>query len=246
MAKLLLIASLIGARGASGLSSAGNLELMHTRRTAPSLSRDGSGREFFVHAGVPIYPHRFEGERKTDEDKHWLITLAADATDAEAALILHEFKPIAQQTHPDMGQVPILAGYLTDAEVQALVSKFAGRIRWVEEDPMSKKIHDDTYLPEGTERRTYPWGITDINADMIRGRGVGVNVFVMDTGVRITHSQFGGRAFAGVDATSGVLEVCDPASTTCAADTNGHWDREKSVRDEKLARMDPWRVRGRF
>jgi len=175
-----------------------------------------------MHAGVPIYPHRFEGERKTDEDKHWLITLAADATDAEAALILHEFNPIAQQTHPDMGQVPILAGYLTDAEVQALVSKFAGRIRWVEEDPMSKKIYDDAYLPEGTERRTYPWGITDINADMIRGRGVGVNVFVMDTGVRITHSQFGGRAFAGVDATSGVLEVCDPASTTCAADTNGH------------------------
>merc|ERR1712039_502639 len=70
-------------------------------------------------------------------------------------------------------------------------------------------------------------GVQYLNADVVRGKGAGVSVYVMDTGIRITHNEFGGRAFAGVDLTNpqnypGTLEVCSPNSTTCANDMHGH------------------------
>merc|ERR1719188_2781875 len=89
---------------------------------------------------------------------------------------------------------------------------------------------DDPVINDGdvrSERRTYPWGIQYLQADACRGRGVGVHVYVQDTGVRITHNEYGGRAFAGVDLTNpatypGTLTVCSPSSTTCADDQHGH------------------------
>ena len=73
----------------------------------------------------------------------------------------------------------------------------------------------------GATSSTYPWNIEDIDAHVVWGRGVGMNVFVLDTGIRITHNEFGGRAFAGVDMSSGSLVVCTPSDTACAADD--HW-----------------------
>merc|ERR1719221_1204413 len=46
----------------------------------------------------------------------------------------------------------------------------------------------------------------------------------MDTGIRSTHEDFGGRAIPTVDsiANQGVVTECDPSDATCAADTRGH------------------------
>ncbi|CAK0846512.1 unnamed protein product [Prorocentrum cordatum] len=89
-------------------------------------------------------------------------------------------------------------------------------------DPYVKKAWEHI-VPEGATRRTYPWGIQDINADVVRGRGAGVNVYVLDTGIRTTHVEFGGRAFAGVDiASTGNFTICSPTDTACAADAHGH------------------------
>jgi len=50
-----------------------------------------------------------------------------------------------------------------------------------------------------------------------------VNVYVLDTGIRTTHTSFGGRAFAGADvATTGSFELCAPSSTSCALDNHWH------------------------
>jgi len=230
MAKLLLIASLFGFRGASGLAAPGNTIWMG--RTTKSLSRDASGREFFMHAGVHIYPHMVDGERipsldgmgssHADAEKHWMVMLQSDAKDVEAALMLHEFTPARAMTHPDLGEVPILSGMLTDGELRELIDRFPGRIIASEEDPYVQRVHEELYDTGVERRRSFPWGIQDINADVVRGRGVGVNVYVLDTGIRTTHSQYGGRAFAGVDMTSSSLVVCAPGSTTCARDYHGH------------------------
>merc|ERR1719188_1801362 len=46
----------------------------------------------------------------------------------------------------------------------------------------------------------------------------------MDTGIRTTHTDFGGRAVPTVDTISsgGSVTECNPSDTTCAADDNGH------------------------
>merc|ERR1719394_892562 len=51
--------------------------------------------------------------------------------------------------------------------------------------------------------------------------GRGVTVFVMDTGIRHSHRDFGGRARSGADASSGSLRECNGAAN-CAGDAQGH------------------------
>merc|ERR1719190_219418 len=65
------------------------------------------------------------------------------------------------------------------------------------------------------------WGLNRIGADQ-RGRaGAGATVFVLDTGVRITHQDFSGRATPALDMTVGdPLECNDDMS--CAGDRQGH------------------------
>mmetsp|Transcript_129566 Transcript_129566/g.361006 ORF Transcript_129566/g.361006 Transcript_129566/m.361006 type:complete len:683 (+) Transcript_129566:100-2148(+) len=74
------------------------------------------------------------------------------------------------------------------------------------------------------------WGIDRI--DSRNGRdgvydngnleGAGVHVYVLDTGIRTTHQDFGGRAIPTLDVTQGRVNVCNPRDTSCAMDRNGH------------------------
>jgi subtilisin family serine protease len=60
--------------------------------------------------------------------------------------------------------------------------------------------------------------------------GKGVHVYVLDTGIRGTHEEFGakrfgtipGRAIPTLDTSRGILEVCSPKNWSCAADGLGH------------------------
>jgi len=73
------------------------------------------------------------------------------------------------------------------------------------------------------------WGLDRID-DLARRDGTygayhdgrGVHVYVVDTGIRTTHSDFGGRAIPTIDTSTGKVEVCDAGDTSCAMDKNGH------------------------
>jgi len=54
------------------------------------------------------------------------------------------------------------------------------------------------------------------------GTGAGVHVYVIDTGVRTTHTDFGGRAIPTYASHDSNENVCSPSDTTCAGDGNGH------------------------
>ena len=51
-------------------------------------------------------------------------------------------------------------------------------------------------------------GLNRIGADQRDRTGSGTNIFILDTGVRTTHSEFGARAASGADVTSGSLMEC--------------------------------------
>merc|ERR1719273_3072878 len=65
------------------------------------------------------------------------------------------------------------------------------------------------------------WGLNRIGADSRVRTGAGTTIFVLDTGVRSSHNDFGGRAASALDMSSGSLRECNGA-VNCAGDSQGH------------------------
>jgi subtilisin family serine protease len=90
------------------------------------------------------------------------------------------------------------------------------------QDPRVKFVEEDSVM-EATVTQTNPpsWGLDRIDETDLplsssysyTTTGAGVNAYIIDTGIRRTHTQFGGRAFIGFDA------VGDGQNTN---DCNGH------------------------
>jgi subtilisin family serine protease len=89
------------------------------------------------------------------------------------------------------------------------------------EDPRVKFVEEDSVMYATVTQTNATWGLDRLNQrDLPLNRtytyattGAGVNAYVIDTGIRRTHTQFGGRAVIGFDA------VGDGQNTN---DCNGH------------------------
>jgi subtilisin family serine protease len=99
---------------------------------------------------------------------------------------------------------------LTEAEAIALSED--PRVLFVEEDSVMEALATQNNPPWGLDRigqRGLPFNSRYTYATT----GAGVNVYIVDTGIRRTHNQFGGRAFSGFAA------INDGRGTN---DCNGH------------------------
>jgi subtilisin family serine protease len=98
------------------------------------------------------------------------------------------------------------------SEQEALKLSQDPRVKFVEEDSVMEATVTQTNPPWGLDRT----GQRDLplnNSYSYTTTGSGVNVYIIDTGIRRTHTQFGGRAFVGFDA------IGDGQNTN---DCNGH------------------------
>jgi len=98
------------------------------------------------------------------------------------------------------------------SEEQALKLSLDPRVKFVEEDSVMEATVTQSNPPWGLDRidqRNLPLSATYAYTTT----GSGVNVYIIDTGIRRTHTQFGGRAFVGFDS------VGDGQNTN---DCNGH------------------------
>merc|ERR1719411_1273677 len=76
-------------------------------------------------------------------------------------------------------------------------------------------------IPEIEAEEAATWGLNRIGADQRSRAGAGATVFVLDTGVRFTHREFGTRASSALDMTAGNPRVCN-GDRNCALDRQGH------------------------
>ncbi|MEK6323392.1 MAG: S8 family peptidase [Acidobacteriota bacterium] len=89
------------------------------------------------------------------------------------------------------------------------------------DDPSVKFVEEDSVMEATVTQNNPPWGLDrtgqrDLPLNQTYSyttTGSGVNVYIIDTGIRRTHTQFGGRAVVGFDA------IGDGQNTN---DCNGH------------------------
>jgi subtilisin family serine protease len=140
----------------------------------------------------------------------YLVTLDAGIGDAPGAA-----SELARVHGGAVGHVytHALQGFsVTVDRAGAMAISLDPRVELVEEDPAMRAVASQSNPPYGLDRTdqrnlplnsTYTYGAT----------GAGTTAYVIDTGIRISHSQFGGRASFGYDFVDGDAD---------ASDCNGH------------------------
>lgn len=126
---------------------------------------------------------------------------AADRARAAGATVTHEYRS--------------LRGYAAELS--------AAELRTVRQDPAVSFVEPDQVVSASTTQTNPPWGLDRIDQRALplnaqytyTPTGLGVDAYIIDTGLRSTHSQFTGRTAAGFS----VFSDRDGVSTN---DCNGH------------------------
>jgi len=207
---------MVSKRCIAGLCASGALVAQGAR-----ISRKGAKEESKVLAGVPIlnYNVAYGGQAASkEESEHWVVVAKKGATTERLQGLCGRAKICEKVGHPSDGGVPFFEVYSTESELEKLLASSPGEIDFVEPD---SEFHLDP--EESVEMSSSAsWGLDRVSAPSRFNSGSGAHIYVLDTGVRSSHNDFGGRSQPAIDLTSGSLVECDAGSTSCAGDTQGH------------------------
>jgi len=172
-------------------------------------------------AGVPVLnyhtayegvPSLAEGEREGE----WVVMLKEGTADSQ-------IQQLCKATHNGcnlaghQGGVPFVEFLGTESDLEAVISTAQGAVKYVEPDMTVHMIPEI----EGDNIEAATWGLNRIGADQRSRAGGSATVFVLDTGVRISHTDFGGRAAPSLDMTGDDPKECG-SDLSCAGDVQGH------------------------
>jgi subtilisin family serine protease len=145
----------------------------------------------------------------TQASERYIIVLKNSVGSASAVAANHRSRFRANVEHVYEHALKGYVATLTPSQVAALSAD--ARVDWVELDQPVSAFTTQTGATWGLDRidqRTLPLSGTFTYTRT----GAGVKAYVIDTGIRFSHSQFGGRAVTGYDAVDG----------GSADDCNGH------------------------
>lgn len=124
--------------------------------------------------------------------------------------------------HPDEGGVPFFEVHATEQMLEKVLAEAPGQLEFVEPDGAFYLDPEEGGGVDMQEPAPFTWGLDMVGVREAAYRGVGTHIYVYDTGVRISHNDFGGRAFAAFDASTSPSTECTPTDASCAADRQGH------------------------
>merc|ERR1719221_965686 len=146
----------------------------------------------------------------------WIVKFKDDVSDDQLADFCG--KDCLLVGHPSSGGIPLVTVRATEEKLAQMLEAHPSIAEFVEPD-------SPVYAEELVEEQAAAtWGLEAINIADAQYTGQGTHIYVMDTGIRVTHQDFGGRAVPTVDtmASGGTVTECDPGDTSCAWDDNSH------------------------
>lgn len=183
-----------------------------------SKSRSETGTKFI--AGVPVlnYDQAYAGESlgEAGAEEEWVVMVKKGVTDSDIKHMCGIAKGCKLTGHPDEGGVPFFVMRGSEKDLETVIKENNGAIKYIEPDSLVYAIPELQADEESTL-----WGLTRVGAYKRGNEGAGVNIFLTDTGVRSTHTDFGGRVVPTLDMTLGDLKECN-GDATCAGDVQGH------------------------
>jgi len=175
-------------------------------------------------AGVPVlnyhsaYANVGASLDETSAEEEWVVMAKPGVTDMEieemCRVAVHGCNLSGRPSH---GGVPFFEMRGTQADLEAVIRKGNGAVKYIEIDQMVSAIPEMEASMDSTDL----WGLQRVGAHKRSSEGAGVTVFLTDTGVRTTHADFGGRAVPTLDLTGGEVHECD-GDLGCAGDVQGH------------------------
>jgi subtilisin family serine protease/PKD repeat protein len=191
-------------------------------QTAPTTPASASALRAEPAAKFRRSPRPVEGE--------YIVVLEPDAY-RDAREVAQE---LARTYRGQVGHVfrQALRGFvahMSEAEAKALAAD--SRVRYVEENGTVQAVGVQTGATWGLDRVDQ----FDLPLDQsytYNTAGAGVNAYIIDTGIRLSHSEFGGRALTGFDAVTagGTANDCHGHGTHVAGTVGGStWGVAKEV-----------------
>jgi len=192
-----------------------------------------------LHVGDRIEVEAYSGAKivvHAECNNEWIIFITAGTTEDELKG-LEEHMPEGSRPeyrgHPDHKGLPFLVMQGTEDQVKEELQTHD-----LSSEPLVE-CASTWRLPEGQSLLDFSasgdggspasWGLDRIDdregldQDYTSAlSGSGAHVYVLDTGIRTTHSDFGGRAIPTLEIVSSTAIVCNASDTTCATDRQGH------------------------
>jgi len=174
-------------------------------------------------AGVPVieYHAAYDGNAAAladveNKEQEWIVFVEPGTTDAEVQNLCKMNKKGCNLVGHPTGGAPFVELRATEADLEVVIKGSGGKVQFVEPD------REESLIPDmEVDMEAATWGLNRIGADSRTRTGTGVTIYVQDTGVRISHQDFDGRAFSALDVTSGSPVVCN-GDASCAGDRQSH------------------------
>jgi len=204
----------------------GPLALFAAGAEGGRISRKRSSASTKFIAGVPVLNYHTRKGSETaslaeleEAEQDWVVMVKPGTSDEQIQNMCKTNKKGCKLTgHPE-GGVPFIDVQGTEKDLEAVLQSGGSVVQYVEPDRQIFMIPEMQEADVGAQAAT--WGLNKIGADQRSGTGSNTYIFVLDTGVRVSHQEFNGRAVPYLDMTVGNPSFCN-GDYSCAGDRQGH------------------------